>query len=93
MWLAGIVAPVHVVPRAVADGDAGRASSVAIARKAIVVRASEEVTELVGIEVWTRSRGARPRDCARRRSNARAKVSRKSSGASFFTRRSAKRAS
>eukprot|EP00965_Chrysotila_dentata_P010331 336216-Pleurochrysis_carterae.AAC.1 len=52
MRFAGVVAPVHVVPRAIADGDAGRARSFAIACEAIVACASEEVTELVGIEVW-----------------------------------------
>eukprot|EP00965_Chrysotila_dentata_P029840 992646-Pleurochrysis_carterae.AAC.1 len=56
MWLAGVVAPVYAVPPAIADGDTGRASSVAIARKTIVVRACEEVTELVGVEVWARLR-------------------------------------
>eukprot|EP00965_Chrysotila_dentata_P220528 6191833-Pleurochrysis_carterae.AAC.2 len=54
MRFASVVAPVHVVPRAVADGNAGRTCGVTVACESVIMRAGEKVTELVGVEVRTR---------------------------------------
>eukprot|EP00965_Chrysotila_dentata_P133643 4419818-Pleurochrysis_carterae.AAC.1 len=56
MRFAGIVALVHVAPRAIAEGGAGRPRNVAVTRESVVMRAFDKVIELVGIEVKTRPR-------------------------------------
>eukprot|EP00965_Chrysotila_dentata_P065176 2160306-Pleurochrysis_carterae.AAC.1 len=56
MRFASIVALVHVVLCAVAEGGAGRSRDVAVARKSVVMGAFDKIMELVGIEVRTRPR-------------------------------------
>eukprot|EP00965_Chrysotila_dentata_P051500 1708220-Pleurochrysis_carterae.AAC.1 len=56
MRLSGVVAPVHVVLREVANGDAGSALNVAVAREPVAMRAPDEVAEFVRVELRARPR-------------------------------------
>eukprot|EP00965_Chrysotila_dentata_P123033 4066455-Pleurochrysis_carterae.AAC.1 len=56
MGLTRVIALVHVVLGAIAEGSTGRLGHVTVAREPIVVRTLHEVVELAGIEY-----GARPR--------------------------------
>eukprot|EP00965_Chrysotila_dentata_P012105 396982-Pleurochrysis_carterae.AAC.1 len=61
MRLTGVVAPAHVVLRAVTDGDAMSARDLAIASESVVMCAFHQVTELVRVESRARP-SARERD-------------------------------